>query len=87
MPTSSLSELVQPWLFCDNCNQSFRRPQDMARHRCDSIRSIQTAAEKINSGIMCSICGVCVCVCVCAITCLLSSHIGLISTIPDGFAQ
>ena len=39
MPTPSLSELVQPRLFCDNCNQFFRRPQDMARHRYDSIRS------------------------------------------------
>jgi len=57
MPTPSLSELVQPRLFCDNCNRSFRRPQDMAKHRCDSIRSRQTAAERINSGIMCSICG------------------------------
>ena len=42
---------------CDNCNRSFRRPQDMARHRCDSIRSRQTVAERINSVIMCSICG------------------------------
>ena len=57
IPTPSLSELVQLWLFCDNCNWSIRRPQDMARHRCDSIRSRQTAAKRINSGIMCSICG------------------------------
>ena len=57
MPTPSLSGPVQPRLFCDNCNRSFRRPQDMARHRYDSIRSRRTAAERVNSGIMYSICG------------------------------
>lgn len=31
-------------LFCDTCKRHFRRPQDMARHRCDSVRSRITAA-------------------------------------------
>jgi len=56
VPSPSLSEPVQPRLFCGNCNQSFRRPRDMARHKCDSIRSRRTAAWS-NSVIMCSICG------------------------------
>ena len=28
--------------FCGRCNRFLRRPQDMARHRCDSIRSRHT---------------------------------------------
>ena len=52
VPSPSLSEPVQPRLFCDRCNQSFRGPQDMARHMCDSIRSRQTVAESSNSVIM-----------------------------------
>jgi len=29
----------------------------MVRYRCDNIRSRRRAAERINSGIMCSTCG------------------------------
>ena len=57
VPSPSLSEPVQLQLFCDNRKRSFRRPQDMARHRCDKIRSKRTAAEGSNTVIMCSICG------------------------------
>jgi len=55
VPSPSLSVPVQPQLFCGQCNRFFRRLQDMARHRCDSIRSRQTAGSS-NSVIVCSIC-------------------------------
>jgi len=45
MPSPSLSVPVQLQLFCGQCSRFFRRPQDMARHRCDSIRSRHTTGS------------------------------------------
>jgi len=51
----SLSESVQPRLFCDGCQRHFRKTEDMARHRCDSVRSRCTAGISGNT-MVCSTC-------------------------------
>ena len=42
-PSLAAEPVQQQRFYCDMCNQCFRRAQDMARHRCDSIRSRHAA--------------------------------------------
>ena len=42
---------LQLWhdlLVCSVCTRSFRRPQDMARHNCDSVHSCLAAARNVD---------------------------------------
>jgi len=39
------NQCMQLQLFCDQCNRYFRRPQNTAKHRCDSIRSRCTSGS------------------------------------------
>ena len=40
-------QLQHNLLVCSVCTRSFRRPQDMARHNCDSVRSRLAAARNV----------------------------------------
>ena len=46
-PTLAAEPVQQQRFYCDMCTRYFRRAQDMAKHRCDSIRSRCAAGTSI----------------------------------------
>ena len=46
-PSLAAEPVQQQRFYCDTCTQYFRRAQDMAKHRCDSIRSRRAAGTSI----------------------------------------
>ena len=46
-PSLAAEPVQQQRFYCDTCNRYFRRAQDMARHRCDSIRSRRAAGTGV----------------------------------------